>query len=74
MVEQVPKVAALECHVLIEFPVENWPAERFPSPPPGLHTVNCPEGPGCELGGFTGLLHSLTEGHGADWAICALVY
>lgn len=49
MVEHVPKVAALECHVLMEFPMENWPVEQFPSALPLVcTTVKCHEGLGSE--------------------------
>lgn len=62
MVEHVPKVAALECRVLIEFPIENWPAEWVLVP----SLLSAPLGIVMRaldliLGGPTGLLHSLTE-------------
>ena len=53
MVEHVPKVAALECRVLLEFPVEHWPAEQSPNALPLVCTTgDCREGPGSEPRGL----------------------
>ena len=57
------KVATLKCPVLLEFPIENWPAEQSPNALPlsaPLGTIVRAQDP--NLGGFTGLRHSLAEG------------
>ena len=53
MVEHVAQVATLECRVLLEFPVEHWPAEQSPNALPLVCTTgDCHEGPGSEPRGL----------------------